>query len=56
MWTWSLNWGEITPRILVGTCPMTPADLERIGPTAGVSVVRLLQLDECLAYWRIDFG
>jgi len=34
MWTWSLNWGEITPRILVGTCPMTTADLERIGVAA----------------------
>jgi atypical dual specificity phosphatase len=55
MWTWSLNWGEITPRIVVGTCPMTPADLERIGEGAGVSAVLSLQHDECLAYWRIDY-
>ena len=30
MWTWSLNWGDITPQIVIGTCPMTPDDLETI--------------------------
>ena len=53
MWTWSLNWGEITPRILVGTCPKVPADLGQIR-AAAVSAVLSLQHDECLAYWRID--
>ncbi len=53
MWTWSLNWGEITPRILVGTCPKMPADLGQIR-AADVSAVLSLQHDECLAYWRID--
>jgi hypothetical protein len=56
MWTWSLNWGEITPRILVGTCPMTTADLDRIGAEAGVSAVLSLQHDDCLAYWDIDYA
>jgi hypothetical protein len=55
MWTWSLNWGEITPRILVGTCPMTTADLDRIGAEAGVSAVLSVQHDDCLAYWDIDY-
>jgi hypothetical protein len=55
MWTWSLNWGEITPRILIGTCPMTTADLERIGAEAGVSAVLSVQHDDCLAYWDIDY-
>jgi hypothetical protein len=56
MWTWSLNWGEITPRILVGTCPMATADLDRIGAEAGVSAVLSVQHDDCLAYWDIDYA
>ncbi len=30
MWNWSLNWGEITPRLVIGSCPMTPHDLQQI--------------------------
>jgi hypothetical protein len=56
MWTWSLNWGEINPRILVGTCPMTTADLDRIDAEAGVSAVLSVQHDHCLAYWDIDYS
>jgi hypothetical protein len=55
MWTWTLNWGEITPRILIGSCPMEPADLERIRARAGASAVLSLQHDDCLAYWHIDY-
>jgi hypothetical protein len=55
MWTWSLNWGEITQRIVVGTCPMAPPDLERIRVRTGVSAVLSLQHDECLAYWCVDY-
>lgn len=54
-WIWSLNWGEVTPKILVGSCPMTPMDLERISRSAGVSAVLSLQHDGCLAYWGIDY-
>ena len=55
MWTWSLNWGEITPSILVGTCPMTTSDLDRIGAETGVSAVLSVQHNDCLAYWDIDY-
>jgi hypothetical protein len=55
MWTWSLNWGEITTRILVGTCPMTTADLDRIGAETGVTAVLSVQHDDCLAFWDIDY-
>ncbi len=55
MWTWSLNWGEITPRIVIGTCPMTPEDLERIWAGTGVSALLSLQHDDCLTYWGIDY-
>ncbi len=55
MWTWSLNWGEVTPTIVVGTCPMTPQDLRRICDETQVSAVMSLQHYDCLAYWHIDF-
>ena len=56
MWTWSLNWGEITPHIVVGSCPMTPDDLREISTETGVSAVLSLQHDECLEYWDIDYA
>lgn len=56
MWTWSLNWGEITPEIVIGTCPMSPDDLESIQAGAKVSAVLSLQQDDCLAYGGIDYA
>jgi predicted protein tyrosine phosphatase len=55
-WTWSLNWAIVTPQIVVGTCPMVPADLERIKAGTGVTAVLSLQHDECLARWAIDYA
>ncbi|MGD8395339.1 MAG: dual specificity protein phosphatase family protein [Candidatus Eiseniibacteriota bacterium] len=55
MWSWSLNWGEITPRLVIGSCPMTPADLARIRAGTGVESVLSLQHDDCLDYWGVDW-
>jgi hypothetical protein len=55
VWTWSLDWGEVNPHIVVGSCPMAPADLGRIRDGAGVSALLSLQHDDCLAYWGIDY-
>lgn len=55
MWSWSLDWAEITPTIVIGTCPMTPADVERIRDEAGVSAILNVQHGDCLAYWSIDY-
>ena len=55
MWTWSLNWGQITPSIIIGTCPMTVDDLRRIRSETGATAVLSLQHNDCLAYWRIDY-
>jgi hypothetical protein len=55
MWTWSLNWGEVTPGILIGTCPMTTEDLGRIHRETGAAALLSLQHEECLAYWGIDY-
>ena len=55
MWSWSLNWNEITRDIVIGTCPMRPDDLIRIQKEATVSAILSLQHDDCLAYWGIDY-
>ena len=55
-WTWTLNWGPITPELVVGTCPLVPGDLERIKQRLGVTAVLSLQHDECLAHWDIDYS
>jgi atypical dual specificity phosphatase len=55
MWTWSLNWGQITTHIVIGTGPMTPDDLRRIHFETNVSGVLSLQHDDCLAYWGINY-
>lgn len=54
-WSWSLNWGEITPKLVVGSCPMSTGDLERVAREAGASAILSLQHDDCLAYWEIDY-
>jgi hypothetical protein len=56
MWSWSLNWGEVTPHILVGSCPMTADDLGRIASETQASAVLSVQHDDCLSYWNIDYA
>ena len=55
MWTWSLNWGNITPEIIIGTCPISNDDLKYIYSKTCVSAVLSLQHYDCLSYWHIDF-
>jgi atypical dual specificity phosphatase len=54
MWSWSLNWHEITPNLVIGTCPMQPADVARLQKGARVDGILSVQHDDCLAYWKID--
>jgi atypical dual specificity phosphatase len=56
MWKWSLDWNEVTPHIVIGTCPMRPGDLVRIQKEAKVSALFSLQHDECLDHWGIDYS
>ncbi len=55
MWKWSLNWGRVTPSIVIGSCPMTINDLKQIQAETGVTAVLSVQHDDCLQYWRIDY-
>lgn len=56
MWTWSLNWGQITPVMVIGSCPMTTNDIARIHMETGVTGLLSLQHDDCLRYWDIDYS
>lgn len=55
MWTWNLNWNEIRADLIIGSCPMTGSDLDRIWYDAGASAILSLQHDECLAHFGIDY-
>jgi hypothetical protein len=56
MWSWSLDWAEVSTKLLVGSCPMRPADVRRIHRESGASAMLSLQHDDCLAYWGIDYA
>ena len=55
MWQWSLSWGDITPTLVIGSCPMTPGDLRRIRREVEVSALLSLQSDACLAWAHVDY-
>ena len=55
MWIWTLNWNEIREDLLIGSCPMTGSDLNRIRHETGASAILSLQHDECLAHFSIDY-
>lgn len=55
MWTWSLEWAEVSSKLLVGSCPMKPEDLKRIQRETGATALLSLQHDDCHSYWGIDY-
>lgn len=55
LWQWSLNWDEIRPDIVIGSCPMTASDLDRIREGAKVTAALSLQHDECHARLGVDY-
>ncbi len=55
MWQWSLNWDEVSPQIVVGSCPMQVEDLVSIRRHAQVTAALSLQHDECLSQFGIDY-
>lgn len=40
---WSLNWNTITPEIIVGSCPRSPSDIDRMVDEANISAIICLQ-------------
>ncbi len=55
MWVWTLNWGRIRDDIVVGSCPMTAADIDRIRDGTRVSALLSVQTEECRAAFGIDY-
>lgn len=56
MWQWSLNWGEIRGDLVVGSCPMTNADIDRIRGDSGASALLSVQTDLCRDHFGIDYA
>jgi hypothetical protein len=56
MWVWSLNWNMIRPDIVLGSCPMTADDLDRLRKEANITATLSLQHDECYARLGIDYA
>jgi hypothetical protein len=54
-WTWSLNWGEIRTDLVIGSCPMTTDDIDRIRERTGATALLSLQSDECRRAFAIDY-
>jgi predicted protein tyrosine phosphatase len=55
VWVWTLNWGEIRDGLVVGSCPITPTDIDRIHNCTGATALLSLQTDACRAALDIDY-
>jgi protein-tyrosine phosphatase len=55
MWVWTLNWGKIRNDILIGSCPIRPADIDRICDGNGVEALLSLQTVDCRAALGINY-
>lgn len=54
-WEWTLNWDAITDKILVGSCPRSPDDINRMVDETGIHAVLNLQSDLCFEALKIPF-
>lgn len=55
MWEWTLNWNEVRSDLLIGSCPMSSEDIERIREEGGATAVMSLQSDICRRAFGIDW-
>lgn len=55
MWEWTLNWNRIRDGLVIGSCPMTTADIERLRAEAGVTALQSLQSDACRGHFGISY-
>ncbi|KAK3247505.1 hypothetical protein CYMTET_42998 [Cymbomonas tetramitiformis] len=56
-WRWTLNWDQVleNPSVLVGSCPRSPEDVDRLVEEAGVEAIVCLQSDDCFQALGIDW-
>jgi hypothetical protein len=55
MWTWTLTWGVVRDDLVVGSCPMTVDDIDRIRAETGATALLSVQCDDCRSAFAIDF-
>ena len=55
MWKWTLNWNEIRGDLVIGACPMTTADINKIQRETGATALLSVQTDECRKAFEIDY-
>src|SRR5512147_2514774 len=55
MWEWTLNWDRIRDNLVIGSCPMTVEDIDRIREETGATALLSLQSDACRAHFDIDY-
>lgn len=55
MWSWKLNWNEVRHDLVIGACPMTTADIDKIQQETGATALLSLQTDQCRAAFDIDY-
>lgn len=55
MWAWTLNWSEIREDIVVGSCPMTAEDIDRIREHTKATAILSIQSDQCRAAFDINY-
>ena len=55
-WRWTLNWDQIRDDLTIGSCPMTPDDIDTVKARTAASALLSVQHDECLQHWGIDYG
>lgn len=54
-WQWTLNWDEVRTDLVIGSCPMTTDDIDRICTETGANALLSLQSDACRAAFAIDY-
>jgi hypothetical protein len=55
MWEWTLNWNRIRDDLLIGSCPMTAADMDLIRAETGATALLSLQTEYCRQPFGIDW-
>ena len=55
MWEWTLNWNEVRPNLLIGSCPMSPEDVDQILEQSSATALLSLQSDVCRRAFGIDW-
>lgn len=55
MWQWTLTWSRLREDIVIGSCPMTTADIDAIAGQAGVTALLSLQSEACRQHFAVDY-